>query len=76
MRFYELPPEVENKIEKLSITLDQRLGIWLDLYDLKPLDDMTDINCADTVLCYQKFEVTGIVVVNIRNREQNTQVVL
>ncbi len=66
----------QNKIEKLSITLDQRLGIWLDLYDLKPLDDMADINCADTVLCYQKFEVTGIVVFNIRNAQQNTQVVL
>ena len=66
----------QNKIEKLTITLDQRLGIWLDLYDLKPLDDMADINCADTVLCFQKFEVTGIVVFNIRNSEQNTQVVL
>ena len=66
----------QNKIEKLTITLDQRLGIWLDLYDLKPLDDMADINCADTVLCFQKFEVTGIVVFNIRNAQQNTQVVL
>ena len=66
----------QNNIEKLSITLDQRTGIWLDLYDLKPLDDMTDINCADTVLCFQKFEVTGAVVFNIRNQSQNTQVVL
>ena len=66
----------QNKTEKLSITLDQRLGIWLDLYDLKPLDDMADINCADTVLCFQKFEVTGAVVFNIRNQKQNIQVVL
>lgn len=66
----------QNKIDKLTITLDQCLGIWLDLYDLKPLDDMADINCADTVLCYQKFEVTGIVVFTIRNANQNTQVVL
>jgi hypothetical protein len=66
----------QNKIEKLTIQIDARNGIWLDLYDLKPLDDMVDINCADTVLCYQKFEVTGIVVFNIRNAEQNTQVVL
>ncbi len=66
----------QNKIEKLSISLDQRFGIWLDLYDLKPLDDMADINCADTVLCYQKFEVTGFVVFTIRNAKQNTQVVL
>lgn len=66
----------QNKIEKLTIQIDARNGIWLDLYDLKPLDDMVDINCTDTVLCYQKFEVTGIVVFNIRNAEQNTQVVL
>ena len=66
----------QNNIEKLTITLDQRTGIWLDIYDLKPLDDMTDINCADTVLCFQKFEVTGAVVFNIRNQSQNTQVVL
>ena len=66
----------QNNIEKLTIQLDARTGIWLDLYDLKPLDDMTDINCADTVLCFQKFEVTGAVVFNIRNQSQNTQVVL
>lgn len=66
----------QNKIEKLTIQIDARNGIWMDFYDLKPLDDMADINCADTVLCYQKFEVTGIVVFNIRNAEQNTQVVL
>ena len=66
----------QNIIEKLTIQIDARNGIWLDLYDLKPLDDMVDINCADTVLCYQKFEVSGIVVFNIRNAEQNTQVVL
>ena len=66
----------QNKIEKLTIQIDARNGIWLDLYDLKPLDDMVDINCADTVLCFQKFEVSGAVVFNIRNSEQNTQVVL
>ena len=77
--YYPLSTEhypTHKKIEKLTITLDLRLGICLDLYDLKPLDDMADINCADTVLCFQKFEVTGIVVFNIRNAEQNTQVVL
>ena len=66
----------QNNIEKLTIPLDREFGCSLDLYDLKPLDDMADINCADTVLCFQKFEVTGIVVFNIRNAEQNTQVVL
>ena len=66
----------QNTIEKLTIQLDARNGIWLDLYELKPLDDMADINCADTVLCYQKFEVCGIVVFNIRNQKENKTVVL
>lgn len=42
-------------------------GIWLDLYDLVPISDLCDINCADTVLC----NVTGIMVFNIRNAEKN-----
>lgn len=69
----------QERIEKLSITLDARIGISIDLYDLKPLDDMADINCADSVLCFQKLEVCGIVVFNIfniRNQKENTQVVL
>ena len=66
----------QNPIEKLTIPLDMKSGVSLDLYDLKPLDDMADINCADTVLCFQKFEVCGIVVFNIRNEKENIQVVL
>ena len=66
----------QKTIEKLSITLDRAFGVGIDLYDLKPLDDMADINCADTVLCFQKFEVCGIVVFNIRNQNENKTVVL
>lgn len=66
----------QNEIEKLTIQLDARTGIWLDLFNLKPLDDMADINCADTVLCYQKFEICGGVVFNIRNQNENKTVVL
>lgn len=66
----------QNPIEKLTLTLDLKYGVSIDIYDLKPLDDMVDINCADTVLCYQKYNVTGIVVLNIRNSEENIQVVL
>jgi hypothetical protein len=66
----------QEMIEKLTIPLDAKSGVSLDLYDLKPLDDMADINCADTVLCFQKFEVCGIVVFNIRNENQNITVVL
>ena len=66
----------QNNIEKLTIVLDVKFGASLDLYDLKPINDMGDINCADTEVCFQKFEVCGIVVFNIRNQEQNTTVVL
>ncbi len=66
----------QSPIEKLSLTLDLITGVSIDIYDLKPVDDMTDINCADTVLCFQKFEVCGQVVFKIRNREKNIQVVL
>ena len=65
-----------DKIEKLSIVIDLKDGVSLDLYDLRPSGSLTDINCADTVLCYQKFVVESHIVFNIRNSEQNTQVVL
>ena len=66
----------QKKIEKLTIQLDPYSGVSLDLYDLQPVGDMTDINCADTVLCYQKYNILSNVVLNIRNEEQNTTVVL
>jgi hypothetical protein len=66
----------QERIEKLSLTLDLITGVSVDLYDLKPLDDMADINCADTVLCFQKFEVCGIVVFNILNENEKYTVVL
>ena len=64
------------KIEKLTITLDARTGVWLDIYDLIALDDMADINCSDTVLCSQTFDVSGKVVLNIRNQNVCKTVVL
>lgn len=67
---------VNNKIEKLSILIDRNDGISLDLYDLEPVTDLCDINCSDTVLCFQTFNITGIVVLNIRNIKENIQIVL
>lgn len=64
------------KIDKLTIVLDQKDGVSLELYDLKPLDDLCDINCADTVLCFQKFTVNSIMVLKIRNEHQKLEVVL
>lgn len=65
-----------NKIEKLTIPLSVEDGVYLDFYDLQPVGDIADINCADTVLCFQKFKVLSIVVLNIHNENQNTTVVL
>ena len=64
------------KIEKLTILLDQRDGISLDLYELQPVGSMTDINCSDTVLCFQKFIIESKVILNIRNEYENKTVVL
>lgn len=64
------------KIDRLTIPLDTEDGVSLDLYDLEPLDDLCDINCADTVLCFQKFNVTSIMVLNIRNEREKLEVVL
>ena len=68
-------PSLKN-IQKLSINIDTFYGITLDLYDLKPNGSLTDINCADTVLCSQKFIVESNIVFTIRNENQFTQVVL
>ena len=65
-----------NKIEKLTILLDQKDGISLDLYELEPVGSMTDINCADTVLCFQKFIIESQIILNIRNQNENKTVVL
>ena len=65
-----------DKIEQLSLLIDLKDGVSLDLYGLSPNGSLTNINCADTVLCYQKFVVESHIVFNIRNNEQNTQVVL
>ena len=65
-----------NKIEKLSIVIDLKDGISLDLYNLKADGSLTDINCADTVLCSQKFICESHIVLTIRNQQENKQVVL
>ncbi len=65
-----------DKIEKLSIVVDFEDGISLDLYDLEPIESLTDINCADTVLCSQKFIIESHIVLNVRSQYDNTTVLL
>ena len=66
----------KNPIEKLTISIDIKDGIWLDLYDLEVAGDLVDINCADTVLASQSFRVKSNVVFNIRNEKDFYQIVL
>ena len=63
-------------IEKLVIEIDNQDGITLELNDLRPLDNLCDINCADTVLFFQKFRVNGNIILSIRNQNENLQVIL
>ncbi|EID83961.1 hypothetical protein MSI_26280 [Treponema sp. JC4] len=67
---------VKSKIEKLSLVLDLKDGVSLDLYDLEPEGEMVDINCADTVLCNQSFRITGPLVFNVRNQNEMLTIVL
>lgn len=66
----------KNPIEKLTIPIDIKDGIWLDLYDLEAAGELVDINCADTVLASQSFRVKSNVVFNIRNEKDFYQIVL
>ena len=67
---------VKSKIEKLSLLIDSRDCVSLDLYDIVPCGGLCDINCPDTVLCNQLFEVTGPVVLTVRNEKEFTQILL
>lgn len=56
------PPSSEfypskNPIDKLTIPIDIKDGISLELYNLEPASELTDINCADTVLSKQTFKI-------------------
>ena len=66
----------QGRIEKLNILIDHTDGISVDLFNLVPVTDLCDINCPDTVLCFQTFNILGDVILNIRNQEQNTHILL
>ena len=63
-------------IEKLTIPVNIKDGICIDLYDLEVENGLTDINCADTVLIMQKFKINGCVVFRIRNENEYFEIVL
>lgn len=66
----------KNPIEKLTITIDIKDGIWLDLNDLVAAGELVDIKCVDTVLASQSFRIKSNVVFNIRNEKENITVVI
>ena len=66
---------VKHKIDKLSIVIDVKDGVSIDLYDLEPDSGLCDINCADTVLCNQSFSV-DLIVFNIRNQKERLEVLI
>lgn len=47
----------KNPIDKLTLPIDIKDGISLELYNLEPASELTDINCADTVLSKQTFKI-------------------
>ena len=70
------PSGQRNMTEKLTIPIDIKDGIWLDLNDLVAAGELVDINCVDTVLASQSFRVKSNVVFNIRNEKENITVVI
>ena len=66
----------ENNIEKLTIPIDIKDGITLELYDLEPDGHLVDINCADRVLASQNFRINSNIVLTIRNEQEFRQIVL
>lgn len=46
---------MSKRIKRLHI--DIKDGISLELYNLEPASELTDINCADTVLSKQTFKI-------------------
>lgn len=71
----EFYPETK-EIDELKIVINDTNFYILKLNSLKPVDDLCEINCADTVLCFQKFKVLGDIVFTIRNKRQFLEIKL
>lgn len=61
----------QKKIDKLQIKIDVEDGITIELNDLQPVGNLTDIYCADTVLCSQTYNILGIIKLIIKNLKTN-----
>ena len=57
----------QKKIDKLQIQIDVEDGITIELNDLQPVGNLTDIYCADAVLCSQTYNILGNIKLLIKN---------
>lgn len=64
----------QKKIDKLQIQIDVKDGITIELDDLQPVGNLTDIYCADTVLCYQEFNILSVILFDIKNESENKRI--
>lgn len=61
----------QKKIDKLQIQIDFGDGITIELNELQPVGNLTDIYCSDTVLCSQYYNILGNTFLNICNLKNN-----
>lgn len=61
----------QKKIDKLQLQIDIEDGITIELNDLQPVGNLTDIYCTDTVLCYQEFKLLSEIKILIKKEKIN-----
>lgn len=60
----------QKKIDKLQIQIDIKDGITIEITDLQPIGNLTDIYCSDTVLCSQSYNFLGKILFKIHNHNK------
>ncbi|MDY5810723.1 MAG: hypothetical protein SPJ89_01970 [Treponema sp.] len=71
----EFIPNLSN-LEKISILLDYKQDVYIELHQLIPSHDLCDINCADTILAMRRFFISGKICVKFRNEDGMKELVL
>ena len=66
----------QKKIDKLQIQIDNSNGITIEFTDLQPVGNLTDVYCANTILCYQEFNILSEIILSIKNKMENLIVML
>ena len=71
----EVNPD-NRKFEKLTIPINRRDGIWLDVYDLNPLFGQFHMEDPGAIRGVWKFNVQGPIVLNIKNKKEYYEVLI